>query len=101
MGTVKKTLLFFCLVLLPVLPDHTAASAPVAGVGTKSHVPRYRLSYRNAIRGLPCPDLVRLQVKMKERFQKSGSAGERRYYQGFLQETEKLMAIMLCPGPDR
>ncbi len=101
MGTVKRAFLLLCTVLLPILPCHAAGPAPVADNGSRPAVPRYRLTYRNAIRGLSCPDLVRLRTKMKKRYQASGSPGERRYYFGFLQETEEMMAIMLCAGPER
>ncbi|HEB50076.1 MAG TPA: hypothetical protein ENI89_05655 [Desulfobulbus sp.] len=101
MDRVKGALLLFCTALLPVLPCHAAGPAPTAGAGPKPPVPRYRLTYRNVIRSLPCPDLVRLQARMKKRYSKSGSPGERLYYREFLQETEKMMDSKLCAGPER
>ncbi len=102
MGAVKRGVLLFCAaLLLPAPPCLGADPGPPAGSGPQPPTPRYQLNYRNAIRGLPCPDLARLQVKMKKRYQDSGTPGERNYYRVFLQETENMMNIMLCPPTGR
>ena len=88
------------VILLSCLPCRGAGPAPpVARDTSRTDIPRSRLNYRNAIRGLSCRDLGRLRLKMEKRLQASGTSGERGYYQGFLEETETMMMTTACTVP--